>query len=406
MNLGKLEGFKTFLTVQMNTWILYSVALTLMILSGETSFHMVRWWGLGFYPFLLYLIRRKDWSFPVFIGSHLLLVIFCLLLPASNVFVLGLSAVFAAGFTVYSVYLRMNTKSWQDKAVPPMVATGILFVMMMVLRTQGEGSREPYYILLGVIYFCLYFVYSYTVQYLHFIKVNESSAGYIPVRKMFTAGMKMTVPYTITCGILLLIAGNVSIINKIVHLVKRILFIVLSFLLRNAGGSGEGPVTEELEEEILQDASAGEAFLPGESFWLWEVVEKIGMFLVALLIIAAVIAAFRNILRFIRKAFARRRKKFELLEESQPDERENCEVERSVSLQKRRNLLSLFSNREQIRRIYRKRVKRETCMRPDKTARECCEEFAAIPLAQIYEKARYSKAECSAKDLKEAKKWQ
>ncbi len=406
MNLGKIEGFKTFLTAQMNAWILFSVALTLMILSGESSFHMARWCVLSLYPFLLYLIRRKDWSFSAFIGCHLLLGTVLLLLPASGILVWGLSGAFVAAFTVYSIYLRMNTKSWQDKVIPPMVATGMLFVMMIVLHTQGEGGREPYYILLGVIYFCLYFVYSYTVQYLHFIKVNESSAGYIPVRKMFVTGMKMTVPYTITCGILLLVAGNVSIINKIIDFVKKVLFHILSFLLRNAGGGEEGPVTEELAEEILQEAPAGEAFLPGKSFWFWEVVEKIGFFLVALLIIAAVVTAFRHILRFIRKAFARRRKKFELMVESQPDERENCEVERRVSLKKFKNPFLLFSNREHIRRIYRKRMKKEACIKPSKTARECCGEFEALPLAQIYEKARYSETECSAMDLKEAKKWQ
>lgn len=406
MKLARIEGFKTFLSTQMNAWILYAVALALMILTGEGSTHILRWGLLSFYPFLLYLIRRKDFSFFVFIGSHLLLGTILLLLPVSGIFIRGLFSACVIVFTVYSIYLRMHTENWQDKAIPPMVATAVLFVMLILLHTQQKGNQEPYYILIGVVYFSLYFVYSYIVQYLHFLKVNESSAGYIPVKKMFYAGLKMTVPYTITCGILLLLVGNISIINDIAGVVKKILIALLTFLLRNVGGSKENPAPEEMVEEIWEEAPEGEAFMPGKSLWLWEVIEKIGMLLVALFIIVVVITILRQIYHFVKNVFAEKKKKYGMVGEKQVDKRENCEVEKRVSRKKSRNIFFLFSNREHIRRIYRKRVKREACILPNKTARECCEKLQAAPLAQIYEKARYSEMECSAEDLKEAKKWQ
>lgn len=421
MKFEKLELVKDFLTVQMDYWVLFSGALTLLILQGDRP-EIVRWGLLSLYPFLLYLIRRADSNFFAFTGSHLVLAACLLLLPAETVLVRGLFDGYVLGYTAYSFYLRMNTKSWQDQAIPPMVAVGILAVMLIILYTQEKSSMEAGYILLGVVYLCIYFLYNYIVQYLHFVRVNESSAGYIPVKKMFFSGLRMILPYSITCGILLLLLGNTSLITTVAGVVKRALAWILSLLLRGAG-SDEGYTPEESVAAVEQEMPSGEAFPVGESFWLWEVLEKVGMLLVAVLAVWMAVKVLREIIRFLKKVFARSMGGRRKLSEELVDKREKCEVEREIRSKNKKRPLFVLSNREKIRKIYKKKIeaaKKREAVRPKLseeglmekelqekgTARECLGVLQAMPLAEVYEKARYSELACTGEDVKEARKWQ
>ncbi len=421
MKLEKIEVFKAFLASWLDYWVLQSVAFTVLMLQKDASYGFWRWALLSFYPFGLYLLRRKFTGFGGFLLSHLAVAAVLFVIPAPSVMERVFFCLYVAGYVVYSFYIRMKTEKWQDRAMPPLVAGIILTVLVFVLYYFKRNDLENVFVVFCVIYLVLYFAYNYMLEYIHFVKLNEGSAGYIPVKKMFVSGLKAVIPFSILSGVFLLILGNVSVITDIFKVIKNFLLWILRLLFAGAGNSVEYETVEN--EDLTAQMAENMGKMEGEALWIWEVLEKIMAVAIIIAAVFLVVKLYKFISGVLRERFSKSMKKSAEVKEELVDKREKCKVERIRNTQDKKHALSIFSNKEKIRKIYKKKIEnaRKTAgyrnflkeeKTPDiyslksSTARECCESLSAEPLADLYEKARYSDVECDSKDVRAAKQWQ
>lgn len=421
MKLEKIEIAKAFLASQMDYWVLQAIAFTILILQGEASYNMWRWGLLSFYPFVLYLLRRKFTGFAPFTISHLTFAVILALIPVQSTMERTFFILYVAGYTIYSFYIRMNTQKWQDKAMPPLISGGVLAVLVFVLYYFKRSDLEIYFVVFCVVYLVIYFAYSYLLEYIHFVKVNEASAGYIPVKKMFKAGLKTVLPYSLASGILLLAIGNLSVLTDIFSFLKNVLLWLLRLLF--SGGKENVEYVEEGIAEFTQPVNPTMPKIEGEALWIWEILEKVFAVGAVVLLVILVIKVYQIVSRVLKNKFGRSMQKNKEVKEELVDKREKCALEKERNVQPTKSVLSIFSNKERIRKIYKKKIEsarktsgfrnflkedktEEACLKDSSTARECCENLSAQPLADVYEKARYSNMECGGEDVRLAKKWQ
>ena len=109
MKLEKIEVLKAFLASWLDYWILQAIGFTILMINEEATYGFWRWALLSFYPFALYLLRRKFTAFSGFVLSHLGLVTLLCLIPAPSVMERVFFCLYAAGYAVYSFYIRMKT---------------------------------------------------------------------------------------------------------------------------------------------------------------------------------------------------------------------------------------------------------------------------------------------------------
>lgn len=421
MKLEKIEVLKAFLASWLDYWVLQAIAFTILALQENASYNFWGWGLLSFYPFILYLLRRRFAGFGGFLLSHLGLMALLLILPAGSTMERVLFALYVVGYAIYSFYIRMNTAKWQDRAMPILVAGGILTVLVFVLYYFKRADLEIWFVIFCVCYLVLYFTYSYMLEYIHFVKVNEGSAGYIPVRKMFLAGLKAVIPYSLISGVLLLVLGNLSLITDVFKVLGNFLLWLLKLLFANAGDSADFQETQS--ENPFQQMAEGMEKMEGEAFWLWELLEKIMVVAIIALIVIVVVKVYKMVSEALKNIFSRSVEKSSEVKEELVDKREKCKIETKKKTQNKKHLLSMLSNKERIRKVYKKKIENarktagyhnflkeektvDVCEKKSSTARECCESLSAEPLALIYEKARYSNLECDSGDVRDAKKWQ
>ncbi len=421
MKLERIEVLKAFLASWLDYWILQAVAFTVLILQEEASYGFWRWALLSFYPFGLYLLRRKFKGMGGFLLSHLVVVGLLCLLPASCVMEKVFFCLYVVGYAVYSFYIRTQTEKWQDRAMPPLVAALILTVLVIILYYFQRSDLETLYVMFCVIYLVLYYTYNYMLEYIHFVKMNEGSAGYIPVKKMFTAGIGAVIPYSIVCGILLLVLGNMSLLTDIFGIVKSGLLWILRFLFAGIDKSGDYEASGE--QDLVGQMAENAGKMEGEALWIWELLEKLMAVAIVVGLVYVAIKLFKYVSGVLQERFSKRLEKSAEVKEEMVDKREKCQVEKGRNKQDKKHLLSIFSNKERIRKIYKKKIEaarktagyrnflkeektKDICEMPSSTARECCVSLAADPLADVYEKARYSDYECDGKDVRVAKQWQ
>lgn len=420
MKLEKIEVVKAFLASWLDYWILQAIAFTVLKVQENASYSFWCWGLLSFYPFVLYLLRRKFTGFGGFLLSHMGVAALLLVLPTSGTMERVFFAIYVVGYGIYSFYIRMNTAKWQDRAMPPLMAGGILTVLVFILYYFKKSELEGWFVVFCIGYLVLYFVYNYMLEYVHFVKLNEGSAGYIPVRKMFMAGLKAVIPYSLLSGVILFLLGNASLITDIFALIKRFLLWVLRLLFSNVGG--ETGFQETQSENAFQQMAEGTEKLEGEAHWIWELLEKIMVAAIIVLAVILVVKLYKVIRNTLANIFSRFMEKSKEVKEELVDKREKCEVSSVWDSQNKKRMLSFLSNKERIRKVYKKKIesarktagfrnflkenKEETCTKASSTARECCVSLDAEPLAEIYEKARYSNLECDSKDVRAAKQWQ
>lgn len=423
MKLEKIEVIKAFLASWLDYWILQAIGFTVLMLQEGASYSLLRWGLLSVYPFCLYLLRRKFTLFVSFGISHLSMAVLLCLIPADTKAEEICFCIYVIGYVIYSFYIRMKTEKWQDKAMPPLAAGIILTVLVFVQYYFERRDMEKIFVGFCVLYLMLYFVYSYLLEYIYFIKVNAGSAGYIPVKKMFVAGLRAVIPYSLLCGLVLILLSNASVLTIIFYKIKQVLVWMLGLVLEHAG-------TDSTYEEINQESQAlqmadGMGRMEGEALWIWELMERI----MAVVLIAVGVFVFVKIsqllLQALKRNFSKSRVQNTEIKEELMDKREKCQKRSSHESkdENKKHPLSAFSKKERIRRIYKRKIeharktaeyhsflkeekKKEIYLSDAATARECCESLNAIPLSELYEKARYSDFECDVKDVHSAKQWQ
>lgn len=421
MKLEKIEVLKAFLASWLDYWILQAIGFTILMVNGEATYGFWRWALLSLYPFGLYLLRCKFTGFVGFMLSHLGLAVLLCLIPAPSVMERVFFCLYVAGYIGYSFYIRMKTEKWQDRAMPPLAAGIILTVLIIILYYFERNDLENTFVVFCVVYFVLYFVYNYMLEYIHFVKLNEGSAGYIPVKKMFASGLKAVLPYSLISGVMLLAVGNATVITDVFNVMKNGLLWILRALFAGGGKPSQYEAVENNDPTRQMIENMGK--MEGEALWIWEVVEKIMVVAIIAAAIFAVIKLYKLVSGWLREKFSKAMVRSGEVKEELVDKREKCKVEKIKSTQDKKHALYIFSNKEKIRKIYKKKIEsaRKTAgyrnfLKEDKTpdiysqksatARECCESLSSAALADVYEKARYSNQECDSADVRIAKQCQ
>lgn len=396
---------RELLVTQMNHWALFPAAVTLVHLINGGKPQLLLWVVCSLLPFCLFLVRRYTDQFLLFLVSHVGLAAGMFLTPCESLPEKVILIFLTAGYLMYSFYLRVQGGGRLDSPVHPGFAVGVGAFSLLMQRYQGNGQMDAYYVIPLIAVLGMYFLQYYMERYLYFLTVNESSAGHIPQREIFTSGMGLAALYTGAGMIFLLITSNVGWLTAVMAQVLKALRWLAGLL----------PATEPEESSTIE--TAGEQGImgmslpePGETALFWIILEKILIITFFCLAFAALLWMSVKMFRYLYDRFGMKKAVKKEVLESVMDVREKCGIDREK--EKSKALFSFLDPAQRIRRIYKKRIwaERYRLTEPGNesrlenfTARECGNRLEEEALCSLYEKARYSRDECTSWDVKEAR---
>ncbi len=392
----------------MNYWIFFTLAVTIIGVAGGGGFKMWRWGLLCLMPlaFLYFRLREK---FALCLAGHLLTaVLFGGVLYESSVSG-AVSLLVVLGFFAYSLALRARQKDILGEPVHPVFVVGLAAAGLFLNNSQGQSGLTMYYLVPTLLFLGLYFIYIYLEHFSSFLVVNDSSAGRIPQGEIFRCGILLVSAFSASSAGLMILFSGTSILSDLLRIIRMVLVWIVRLLFR---GSSETEVAEMATEEA-QDTSNGLYGLEGgESWWLWEVLEKIVMVLLAAGMIALAVYGVYRLAKFLYERFSDVKLPEGKDQELRTDYREKCGVEKSER-SARACVFGMLSAGERIRRIYKKEVwngrhilvtEGDAAERLNSmTARECGQGLSKQELSSVYEKARYSGESCTSEDVKKAR---
>lgn len=417
----RLELVIEILTSQMNHWILFPLVMTALGISMiignpiEEAPDFLLWAVCGMVPIAFFSIRNyveRFWLFVLCHGAVLAAALFAaaLLYPNGAVICVVCTVV----YIIYSFMLRLreNTAVYSD-SIHPFTALGITVAAnFMFHREDDMPDWDKYYlfILIGVL--ACYLIIYYLKHYLNFLQVNRSSAGYLPAKEILHSGIGFVLPYTLIGVLILTLSLNVEWLEPVIHVLKEGLRILLRFIFRLLSGreNAEEPVPAEEDAGYMPEAGLF-SLSPGETFWLWEILEYVAIVLFACGCVFVLIKGLKKLIRFVQERFDRKADSGNFVsgQESIFDVREKCSLEKKNPNSKGTGLFQRFTPVERVRRLYKKRVLAGKAGTEDKnalnymTARECGYVLSLPEMARLYEQARYSDREITAEDVKQMK---
>ena len=409
MKKERIIMIRELLVTQMTHWLLFLLAVTVLGLMGAKEPVIWKWAVLSLVPYVLFLIRRYSDHFLVFLGSHMVPILLLGVVPYMDLAEKIAFYVCVIGYVAYSFYLRARTEDRLNGVINPIAGVGMAAGCRLFQHYQGIPEWEKYYVAPVVAFLCFYFIQLYLEQYQHFLIVNDSSTGHIPEKAMFRSGVSLVSLFSVGASVLLLLTSDVGWVGRIATVLKKILIWVLRLLF-----SGE---SEGIEDEILPEKTTPQRQDQGmfpvedaEPALIWVILEKIVMIAMAVAFAALIVWAIYSLIKFLHDRFQGRILFDQEEAENVTDVREKCEVERHQK--EKRSVFSFLSTKERIRRIYKKEVwaGRWQLVKDGSpsflkrlTAKECGDGLSRVSLAEVYEKARYSKGECTSEDIRRAK---
>lgn len=403
-----IEVLRQFLITQMNHWVLFAVAVAGMGIWNDSQLVLWVWIVCSFLPFLLYFVRLRIEPVFFFLVCHILAGYLLWMLPVegSQQFFLRLMIVC---YLLRSVHLRIRSSSQREAAMLPGFAVGLIVVLLVIVHHQQSSSWDQYFVFITIAYLGLYFIQSFLQHYLHFLTVNESSAGHIPAKEMLRSGMKNAFLFT-GAGVLflLLISGLASLSRGWGQLRGFLLWLLrrLFSLLHLEAGEDE-PVMEPPESDMELPEPVWDAASPS---MFWVILQRIVMTVMLLVLLCAVAVGIGLVIYYIATRLRGRAKTQETELEEVTDVREKCDKEEIFKV--RRRVFLFLSPRERIRRIFQKRVLagKDRILGARKgsrlelfTAYECAGRLDQEILGVLYDKARYSQEECTMEDVRQLK---
>lgn len=413
MKQKRIETITEFLVEQMNHWMLFPLAMTVMGLASEYSgcakpdFGM--WILTGFLLFLFYLARTELRHFAAFLGAHIAICALSLVIPAADICSRVLCILFTAAYLVYSFYLRLKNSSPYTLPFHPAAAAGLSAAAVFLLHYQGIEAWDGYSVFLLIGVFALYFVVYYLKHYLEFLAVNQGSTGYLPAGEMLRSGLGLVLGYTLLSTVVLVLSTNLVWLEKLAAAFKEALFALLRafFSLFDAAEGQQEITSPEASPMMLGDTSP----LPAEekSFWLWKVLEILITVAVLCVLLYGCIRLLITLVHLIRERFASGfQKKIKAASDCSPDIREKCELTEKNKTNVRIPF-SFLSPQTRIRKIYKNKLLSSDLNIGSKTAlglltaRESERKLHTEGMADIYEQARYSHRKMTAEDVKSMK---
>lgn len=402
------------LITQMNHWALFAAAASMSLIFGMEKPPVIPWLICGLLPILLFLIRRYTNRFLIMAGSHILCLILLFFIPIPGKIVKVIICLYGIGLVIYSFMVRLRTKDRMDEEIPPVAAIAVIAVFLFFLHYQKNETWDMYYAGMAAVYFTCYYMKHYFQRYLHFMTVNESSAGYIPRKEIFHSGTKMTGLFTLLCVSILLLAADIGWVSRIAAWLQKaaawVRDILIAWLVLLLRPETEPPV--EMTSE-MQELSGGGMFPEaGETGLIWQILDKIIMIAVPALFLFLFCSALYRLIKLLRERFRMKQSYLSAYgTDNSRDIREKYEEERKTDA--RKDFFAFLNPAERIRRIYKQKIWTNRSRLTAKgdygrlltyTARECGELLSEQRLAQVYEKARYSREKCTIEDVKKAGK--
>lgn len=413
MNIKKLEILHEIITEQMNHWLLYMVALAVMGSAEKYMRHpgpnAIMWALCSLFPLVFFIIRDRIRRFWLFGILHLAAAAPAFFIAPFKTTEFFLCVACGVGYMIHS--FMMGTKSDRPYAEPlhPALSLLVSALSLLLLHYQGKRDWDAYFVIVLAFVFGLYALTLYIRQYLEFLTVNESSAGYLPVTEMFRSGFGLVTGYAIAGMVLLLVLGNIGNYDVLWEVIKkwgRDILSRLASLFR----------TPNPEQQTLTEAEMlPSEFLPTGAdspvlHLFWRILEIVGLVVLsaalAYFLIRGIIFWVRFLIERFSRLFARRKNIQEGVDVV--DIREKCGTSLKEPV-KRRKFTELLSIEQRIRRLYKNHIlaSAQTLTQGDVqalrflTPRECGQQLKEEQMAAIYEQTRYSNRESTQETLRE-----
>lgn len=417
MKTDKISLLKEILVTQMNHWAFLPFYLFAVVLiqniTGKGAVHLTLWGLFGCIPLLLYFSRKYVHRAFVLFATHIGGVAALFFLPVSHVLLRILNVAIGVIYAVYSLFLWAKTEDKQDIKLYPLLSAGISLLMTLFMNRLGCKTWDNTCMIALILVVGLYFLIYYMEQYLHFLVVNHSSASHIPAREMFRSGLGMVSIYTLLGVIVLFFTTHMTWMKGFFNLIKNALFSVLRFFFQLLPRQEQVPEeTTSVEENMQAMMEMNDVHLSGETGWFWNVLEYVMYIALAIALAYVAVMLLIKLYCFVQKQMRQTIVKKEETEEEVFDVHEKI----VLSTKRKTPLSNPFEQLEpaaRIRRMYRKKLltsenllvrEHNTEQLGRLTARECEKILDAKEMASVYEKARYSQAECNGEDVKRMRK--
>lgn len=409
MNIGHIKFGRELLVTQMNHCLFVAITITVMGLCGMDAAAIPVWLILGVVPVLLYIIRKKVHKFFLFFGLHLILPAAVTFLPLHLLVKLMALAIIVI-YMVISIRIRLvEDMPDEEENYSSYVVIGGIGGLAIIQNKFAIPAWEKYYLYLVFFYLACYFIQFFVERYLTFLQVNDTSAGNIPKHAIFRSGLKQTAVCTAGAMCLFVLSANIEWLSYTLSVLGKGLLAVIRFLLSFMKNDVQEEIVETAQQS--QGGGGGMGFMePGETWLFWEVLERTFMVALGVALIILIVKTIKKVTRFLWDAFHKDRREHAEAVTDGIDVREFCEIDKKP--EKGRKWPIFLDNGEKIRKIYYKRIIKDKVeiiggLSDEelnyRTAKECCDVLSAEKLQEIYEKARYSKADVTKEDVKAAK---
>lgn len=417
MSLGKIQLVYELLTEQLNHWMLFPVALTMMEMTrGQTGMQtpdLLLWTLCGLFPPLFFGLRlyclkqgrKKFFLILCHIGTAAVYTLL-LLIPPRPFVCRNICILCGAGYMLYSLMLQLKKDTPHTVAMqlPAAVALSLASTFM---RHTNQWNR--YYTLSLIAVTALFFMVFYLRQYLDFMSLNKGSTGHMPAGDIFRSGTGLAAGYTLLgTGILIFstqyqwLAG---LLEPVMDFLMGLLRGLLSKLPKPKSESGL-PVPEEgISLEKLPSVERTQPLL------LWKILQIAFTVILAGALVFLIVRLLLKLLRILQDYLNRRLARQETSQEEIFDVREKCGVEKSAG-KTNRERSAAFTNREKVRKLYKRKLQdspfgKGKSSRKNilglRTAREWESLLETRGMADIYEKTRYTLEEITAEDVRKMK---
>lgn len=407
MKLHRIGWIKEFLVTQMNHWIVIMAVMTVMKFFDYPSPHLPLWLVVSALPLFLYMVRCKVNHFYLFYLIHLLLPVGVIVLLKGGGVIKGLLFLQVIMYVFLSIRHKLHSREGEDVCLPPVLAVGVGFAMYFLYDYQKGQEWTGYYVLAILIYLGFYFIYYYLDRYQSFLTFNKSSAANIPEKAMLRSGVVQVGLFAVVAAGFMLLVADVRWLDAIVYGVQLVFAAILKVLV---SGRDAGP-TEWAGTDAPVKGEGMPYFGETETAMIWIVLEYVAIALVAIGIAVGIVTAIVKGLAYLKNHFGTMQTSDSRNLDETNDIREYCAIERTG--RKSGGWFAIRDNKEKVRRLYKKKMERVYGQRAGRkelsflnwmTAKECCQEIGEDVALEIYEKARYSDEECTAEDVKLAKR--
>ena len=195
MNSRRLILTIEFLTMQLNHWVLFLPAMTLMgLMAGLTGSGKPDWsmWALvGLLPFLCFLIRRRQRRFAGFCGLHLVLLALALLIPTADICSRILCIFYTAYCLISSFSIRLKEREAPSatSAFSPALMVAAAAASFLLNHFQGRPDWDRFYFFPLIGCLALYNIVCYLESYQEFLEQHRTTVGSLPAAEILRSGL-------------------------------------------------------------------------------------------------------------------------------------------------------------------------------------------------------------------------